>query len=124
MLKSLWRLLVLSIGYANLMFFLSAQFTISIPPAIPAVLGTAVSLLLGFRTNAAYNKGWETRKIWGSIVNNTRTFARTVRSFIPKNYPEYRVTVKDAYTFKLHLGMHCVILQETQVSMMIMNNSL
>ncbi|MCG8307260.1 MAG: hypothetical protein MI975_07685 [Cytophagales bacterium] len=93
-LKGLWWLWVLSIIYAYLIYFLSAQFTISIPAAIPAVLGTAVSLLLGFRTNAAYNRWWEARKIWGAIVNDSRTFARQVKGFIPKEYPDYELVVK------------------------------
>lgn len=74
-LKYLIWLSVLSIIYAYLIYFLSAEFTLNIPPAIPAVLGTAVSLLLGFRTNSAYNRWWEARKIWGAIVNDSRTFA-------------------------------------------------
>ena len=49
-----------------------------VPIAIPALLGTAISILLGFRTNAAYNRWWEARKIWGGIVNDSRTLARQV----------------------------------------------
>ena len=62
---------------------------LNIPPAITAVLGTAVSLLLGFRTNAAYERWWEARKIWGAIVNDSRTFVRQLKGFIDVNYSEY-----------------------------------
>ncbi len=92
--KFSWWLLVLSIVYAYLIYFLSGKFTFNIPPAIPAVLGTAVSLLLGFRTNAAYNRWWEARKIWGAIVNDSRTYTRQVKSFIPKDYSNYYNVVK------------------------------
>ncbi len=44
-------------------------------PALPvSVLGTAVSFYLGFKGNAAYERLWEARKIWGGIVNSSRTW--------------------------------------------------
>lgn len=54
---------------------------ISIPLAIPALLGTVISLLLGFRSNQAYDRWWEARHIWGSIVNESRTLAREILTF-------------------------------------------
>lgn len=49
---------------------------LAIPMAIPSILGTAIALFLGFRTNSAYQRWWEARKVWGEIVNNSRTLAR------------------------------------------------
>ena len=40
-----------------------------------ALVGTAVAFLIGFQSNAAYGRIWEARKIWGGIVNASRTFA-------------------------------------------------
>lgn len=54
---------------------------ISIPIAIPAIIGTVLSLLLGFRSNQAYDRWWEARHIWGAIVNDSRTLARQVLCF-------------------------------------------
>jgi len=66
-------------GYATLIVVLyKAYATATIPVAIPAMLGTALSILLGFRTNSAYDRWWEARKIWGAIVNDSRTWARQV----------------------------------------------
>ena len=48
----------------------------------PAMLGTVLSVLLGFRTAAAYERWWEARKIWGGIVNDSRTFTRQVLMLI------------------------------------------
>lgn len=59
---------------------------ITIPLAIPAVLGTVISLLLGFRSNQAYDRWWEARHIWGAIVNDSRTLARQVMSFTHNGY--------------------------------------
>lgn len=58
---------------------------ISIPIAVPSVLGTVISLLLGFRSNQAYDRWWEARHIWGAIVNDSRTLARQIISFTPTN---------------------------------------
>lgn len=55
----------------------------SIPVSIPAILGTVIALLLGFRSNQAYDRWWEARHIWGAIVNDSRTVARQITSFMP-----------------------------------------
>jgi len=59
---------------------------ITIPLAIPSVLGIVISTLLGFRSNQAYDRWWEARHIWGAIVNESRTLARQVMSFTNDNY--------------------------------------
>ena len=44
-----------------------------------ALIGTAVAFMVGFQNNAAYDRIWEARKIWGGIVNTSRSFIITVR---------------------------------------------
>ena len=39
------------------------------------LLGFVISLLLVFRTNTAYDRWWEGRKLWGELVNNSRNLA-------------------------------------------------
>lgn len=56
-------------------------FNVSIPPTIPTILGTAISLLLGFRTNQGYERWWEARIVWGAIVNDSRTLVRQLQTF-------------------------------------------
>lgn len=48
------------------------------------LLGFALSLLLVFRTNTAYDRWWEARKQWGTLTNISRTFAIKLDAFIPK----------------------------------------
>lgn len=43
------------------------------PLAIPAFLGTAISILLSFKLSQSYDRWWEARKIWGSVVNDSRS---------------------------------------------------
>jgi putative membrane protein len=38
-------------------------------------VGFVLSLLLAYRTNTAYDRWWEGRKLWGALVNNSRNFA-------------------------------------------------
>lgn len=44
---------------------------------VHALIGTPLGLLLVFRTNASYDRFWEARKLWGSIVNESRNLARS-----------------------------------------------
>jgi putative membrane protein len=55
---------------------------IDAPVSIPAMLGTALSILLGFRTASSYDRWWEARKVWGAIVNDSRTFTRQVLTLV------------------------------------------
>ncbi|MBC6109783.1 bestrophin family protein [Pedobacter fastidiosus] len=59
---------------------------ISIPVAVPALLGTIISLLLAFRSNQAYDRWWEARIIWGSIVNDSRTLSRQILYLVENTY--------------------------------------
>ncbi len=47
-----------------------------------AVIGTAVAFIVGFRNNAAYERIWEARKIWGGIVNASRALAMRVQDCV------------------------------------------
>ncbi|HRO43958.1 MAG TPA: bestrophin family ion channel [Flavipsychrobacter sp.] len=46
------------------------------------LLGFALSLLLVFRTNTAYDRWWEGRKQWGSLTNNSRNLAIKLQAFL------------------------------------------
>lgn len=47
------------------------------------LLGLVMSLLLVFRTNTAYDRWWEGRKLWGSLVNNSRNLALLLDAILP-----------------------------------------
>lgn len=62
---------------------------LEIPIAIPSFLGTAISLILAFRISQSYDRWWEARKIWGEIVNESRTLTRQALTLIdPTNSPK------------------------------------
>lgn len=68
---------------------------ISVPISVTAIFGTAVALLLAFRTNQAYDRWWEARIIWGAIVNDSRTLIRQSISLFDRDHQDYDLMVKD-----------------------------
>ncbi len=55
--------------------------SVCLPAAPGTVLGTAVAILLGFRNNSAYDRWWEARRLWGALVNDSRSVARQALTF-------------------------------------------
>ena len=49
---------------------------IAVPSTVHSLVGVALGLLLVFRTNASYDRFWEGRRAWGSIINDSRDLAR------------------------------------------------
>ena len=91
LLKSFWIGVVVVTSYAGLVFYLYQYYNwhfLVFPISIISILGTALSLLLGFRTNSAYDRWWEARQIWGAIVNDSRTLIRQSISFIDPKSPD------------------------------------
>ncbi len=78
-----WAIMLVMLLYPTAIVALQKKgMSVEIPIAIPTLLGTAISILLGFRTNSAYDRWWEARKVWGAIVNDARTLARQVLIWI------------------------------------------
>jgi ion channel-forming bestrophin family protein len=68
-----------------------ANVDISVPWQPLSVLGIAVAFYLGFKNNASYDRIWEARKIWGGIVNNSRTFGVAIVAFVQgENHAEIK----------------------------------
>ena len=47
-----------------------------------SLVGLALSIFLGFRNNACYDRWWEARKLWGAQINQTRSMARMVLNLV------------------------------------------
>ncbi len=56
------------------------------------LLGIALSLFLGFRNNASYQRWWEARGLWGQLVYDARSLCRQVLSYIDEDNPIGRDT--------------------------------
>lgn len=75
-------LLLFVAGYSAVIAFVEIEFLnlsehnwLKNIPLMHGLLGFAISMLLVFRTNTAYDRWWEGRKQWGSLVNNSRNLA-------------------------------------------------
>lgn len=75
--------LVFIIGLAfNAFTHLLSERLPEMPLGVPAFLGTAISILLSFKMSQSYERWWEARKIWGSIVNDSRTLVVQLQSYL------------------------------------------
>jgi len=73
------------------------------------LLGFVISLLLVFRTNTAYERWWEGRKLWGSLVNNSRALAIKLHSMLPATDIATRIVLSQtianyAQALSIHLS--------------------
>jgi ion channel-forming bestrophin family protein len=72
-------------AYTALVAFLENDYfnaTFKNTTAIHTLVGFVLSLLLVFRTNTAYERWWEGRKLWGTLVNNTRNLALKISTLV------------------------------------------
>lgn len=78
-------------------------------PVMHNLLGFAISMLLVFRTNTAYDRWWEGRKLWGSLVNGSRNLAIKLSAFLPETEAAQRsffLKIIPAFAFALHNHLH------------------
>mmetsp|Transcript_15145 Transcript_15145/g.60826 ORF Transcript_15145/g.60826 Transcript_15145/m.60826 type:complete len:416 (+) Transcript_15145:48-1295(+) len=76
-------------------------------PALPLTLtAPALGLLITFRTNSAYGRWWEARKIWGAVINKTRDLTRQAHWF--RDTERARRFSALAVAFGFALNAHCL----------------
>lgn len=61
--------------------FLPENISLAFPWQPIGVIAVAVAFYLGFKNNSSYDRTWEARKIWGSLVNNSRSFGAAIIAF-------------------------------------------
>ena len=95
--------------------FISVLYYFKLPVSQPILASVIPSIVLGlllvFRTNTAYERFWEGRKCWGSMVNNVRNLARQIWVSVDEISPEDKkdkisalyLLIAFAVTTKLHL---------------------
>lgn len=76
-----------------------------------SLLGFVISMLLVFRTNTAYDRWWEGRRLWGGLTNNARNLALKLTAILPVDDVANRTYLKAliveyAYALKNHLRGH------------------
>lgn len=68
---------------------------LQIPWTPVAVIGTALAFIIGFQNNAAYGRIWEARKIWGGVVNTSRTWAMQVQDMVTLEHADDTVSEEE-----------------------------
>ncbi|WP_297705138.1 bestrophin family protein [uncultured Eudoraea sp.] len=80
-----WDLLIVSVFSVIIYFIKLYIINLDIPLSIGTFLGTAIALLLSFKLSQSYDRWWEARKIWGAIVNDSRTLVIQLKQFSKKS---------------------------------------
>jgi len=110
--RQLAPMLVVMCVYSGIVAFLELEYWqlselshVKNIPIMHGMLGFAISMLLVFRTNTAYDRWWEGRKFWGQLVNNSRNLAMKISTFIEPQETDahsvFRVLIP-AYALALH----------------------
>lgn len=88
-----------SLSVACLYYFTDfKQFSI---PWLPlSLIGTAVAFYVGFKNNQAYDRLWEGRKIWGGIVNSSRSWGSMVKHFVNNQNTTQSITQQEINALK------------------------
>jgi len=107
--RMLWKeliyigLLTALIAFLEINFFPNATYLKNLT-TVYSLLGFIISLLLVFRTNTAYDRWWEGRKMWGAIVNDSRNFISKLsvldlttneRDYFEYHFPLFTVCAKE-----------------------------
>jgi ion channel-forming bestrophin family protein len=58
------------------------QFHFSLTLAPFLIVGLPLGIILGFRNTSSYDRFWEGRKLWGQLVNTSRSFTRQIDSYV------------------------------------------
>lgn len=96
------QLLIVGISAALMVWWDSALGPLPHLSAAPfGLFGVALSLFLGFRNNAAYDRWWEARKLWGGLLADARSLAREAELFLAA--PQDRLPLLRLMLAFLHL---------------------
>jgi|SRR5579859_1501403 len=82
------------------------KYNLHLNPAPFTLFGIALALFLGFRNSASYDRFWEGRRLWGSLVNTTRSLTRQAMTLVSHpngTSPFVNHLIAIAYTLKHQL---------------------
>lgn len=78
------RLILLFLLSITVVYLHGTIFSFKVPlnPAPLTLFGFVLALFLGFRNNVSFDRFWEGRKLWGALLNDTRSLARQATTLI------------------------------------------
>ncbi len=95
-LRTLWPMLTFMVAFTSLICYLILDFFKLQPheyqgsTTVHSLLGIVLGLFLVFRTNSAYERWWEGRKLWGAIVNSTRNLSLKLNAYLGTQHQSER----------------------------------
>ena len=109
------------VAYAELNYFqLSKTSNVTNIGMMHSLLGFVLSLLLVFRTNTAYDRWWEGRKLLGSLTNVSRNLALKIKAlkltdedvrFFEYGIPKYAFALKEHLREKMYFGKNSLLIE-------------
>ena len=75
-------------------------------PAVHSLFGFVISLSLVFRTNTAYDRWWEGRRLWGALINSSRNIALKCNSYLDSDQTTRETLAYDITNFAEVLKNH------------------
>jgi putative membrane protein len=87
----------------------------ALPFVTVSAMSTALAIFLGFHNNASYDRWWEARKLWGQLINSSRSFTRQVFSLVDSPAPRRALVYRQiafAHALRLHLRKQRELLPE------------
>lgn len=78
--------LILWSAFVAFLYFKTGSIWFTIPWLPLSLIGTAVAFYVGFKNNQSYDRMWEARKIWGAIVNDSRSWSANVVNFVSNQF--------------------------------------
>ncbi len=100
-----WEILIF-IAFAAVVTVLYDVFGytfLNVPWTPVALIGTAVAFVIGFQNNSAYGRIWEARKIWGGIVNSSRTWGMKTADMVTAEYTNDKPSAEELQHIKKNL---------------------
>lgn len=108
-LKILFPTMLLVGAYSYGMYYLEVEYldltsksSVNNIGIVHSLLGFVLSLLLVFRTNTAYDRWWEGRKLWGKLVNDSRNFMIKINSILDEKDVKSRTQIAKYLKFFPH----------------------
>lgn len=86
-------------------------------PMMHSLLGFAISMLLVFRTNTAYDRWWEGRKLWGSLVNNSRNLSIKLAAILKEDDKNNRIFFSSSIPFYAYSLMNHLQQESTKTAL-------
>lgn len=95
-LPMIWRRVLFITFLSAILTGLHTQgwFQLTLTPLPFTVVGLALSIFLGFRNSSSYDRFWEGRKLWGQLVNTSRSLSRQILFYLKPEAPSQSDALK------------------------------